>query len=47
MKNYVMAGSCVRRTMDNIINGQGDVSIVKLRVTGIPSFTDAWHSAEI
>jgi len=39
MKNCVSLGSCVQRTMDEVISGQGDVSIVELRVTRIPRFS--------
>lgn len=38
MKNCVTLGSCVQRTMDDVINGKGDVSIVELRLTRMPSF---------
>ena len=38
MKNCVTLGSCVQRTMDDVISGKGDVSIVELRVTRIPQF---------
>lgn len=38
MKNAVVLGSCVQRTMDDIIGGKGDVSIVELRVTRMPDF---------
>lgn len=37
-KNCVVAGSCVQRTMDDIISGKGDVSVVELRLTKMPSF---------
>lgn len=38
MKNAVVLGSCVQRTMDDIIDGKGDVSIVELRITRMPDF---------
>lgn len=38
MGNAVTLGSCVQRTMEDIISGKGDVSIVELRVTRIPAF---------
>ena len=37
-KNAVVMGSCVQRTMDDIVSGRGDVSIVELRVTRLPAF---------
>jgi len=40
MKNAVTLGSCVQRTMDDILSGKGDVSIVELRITRIPDFAD-------
>lgn len=38
-KNCVLAGSCVQRTMDDIISGGGDVSIVELRLTRMTAFS--------
>jgi molybdate transport system substrate-binding protein len=38
MKNAVILGSCVQRTVDDIIAGKGDVSIVELRLTRMPAF---------
>ncbi|HOV87035.1 MAG TPA: substrate-binding domain-containing protein [Syntrophobacteraceae bacterium] len=38
MKNAVTLGSCVQRTMDDIVGGKGDVSIVELRITRMPAF---------
>ncbi|MEW6220696.1 MAG: substrate-binding domain-containing protein [Thermodesulfobacteriota bacterium] len=38
MKSAVTLGSCVQRTMDDIIGGKGDVSVVELRVTRMPAF---------
>ncbi len=38
MKNAVTLGSCVQRTMDDIMAGKGDVSIVELRITRMPLF---------
>ncbi len=40
MKNAVTLGSCVQRTMDDIIERRGDVSIVELRITRLPAFQD-------
>lgn len=40
MKNAVVLGSCVQRTMDDIIAGRGDVSIVELRITRMFDFKD-------
>lgn len=37
-KNAVVMGSCVQRTMDDIIAGRGDASIVELRLTRLPAF---------
>lgn len=37
-KNAVTLGTCVQRTMADVISGKGDVSIVELRVTRIPRF---------
>ncbi|WP_243358803.1 substrate-binding domain-containing protein [Fundidesulfovibrio terrae] len=47
MKNCVTQGSCVQRTMDDIISGHGDVSIVELRVTRIPQFEGKMDVVEI
>ena len=38
MKNAVVLGSCVQRTMDDLIEGRGDVSVVELRVAKMPAF---------
>jgi molybdate transport system substrate-binding protein len=38
MKNAVVQGSCVQRTMDDVINAKGDVSIVELRITRMRDF---------
>ena len=38
MKNAVTKGSCVQRTMDDIMAGRGDASIVELRVTRLRDF---------
>ena len=38
MKNAVVQGSCVQRTMDEVIGAKGDVSIVELRVTRMREF---------
>ncbi len=37
-KNAVTLGSCVQRTMDDVISGRGHVSVVELRVTRLPDF---------
>ena len=37
-KNAVVMGSCVQRTMDDIMAGRGDASIVELRLTRLPAF---------
>lgn len=36
--NAVTLGSCVQRTMDDVIAGRGDVSVVELRLTRLPAF---------
>ncbi len=38
MKNTVIQGSCVQRTMGEIISAKGDVSIVELRITRMREF---------
>jgi molybdate transport system substrate-binding protein len=38
MKNAVTLGTCVQRTMDDVIAGKGDVSVVELRLTRMPLF---------
>jgi len=38
MKNTVVRGSCVQRTMDDVISARGDVSIVELRITRMHEF---------
>jgi molybdate transport system substrate-binding protein len=38
MKNAVVKGSCVQRTMEDLINEKGDVSVVECRLTRMPSF---------
>lgn len=37
-KNAVIRGSCVQRTMEDLLAGKGDVSIVELRLTRMPRF---------
>ncbi len=39
-KNAVVRGSCVQRTMNDLIAGRGDVSIVELRITRMMEFRD-------
>ncbi len=36
--NAVTLGSCVQRTMDDIVSGRGDVTIVEYRVALLPAF---------
>jgi molybdate transport system substrate-binding protein len=38
MKNAVIKGSCVQRTMEDLMKGKGDVSIVECRLTRMPLF---------
>ena len=40
MANAVIKGSCVQRTMEQLLDNQGDVSIVEYRVTQMPIFKD-------
>ena len=40
MANAVIKGSCVQRSMEALLEGKGDVSIVEYRVTRLPSFRD-------
>ncbi|HCY86800.1 MAG TPA: molybdenum ABC transporter substrate-binding protein [Desulfobacteraceae bacterium] len=40
MANAVVKGSCVQRTMEQLISGDGDVSVVEKRVTKLPAFKD-------
>ena len=40
MNNAVIKGSCVQRTMEQLIDGQGDVSVVEYRLTRMPLFQD-------
>ncbi|MGO9312613.1 MAG: substrate-binding domain-containing protein [Syntrophobacteraceae bacterium] len=37
-KNAIIQGSCVQRTMDDVISAHGDVSIVELRITRMREF---------
>ena len=37
-KNAIIQGSCVQRTMDDVIRPHGDVSIVELRITRMREF---------
>lgn len=39
LKNAVLLGSCVQRTMDDLIAGKGDVSIVELRIARMAAFS--------
>lgn len=38
VQNAVIEGSCVQRTMEDIIKGNGDVSVVEYRLTRMPAF---------
>lgn len=38
MRNTVVQGSCVQRTMAEVVAGKADVSVVELRVTRLPAF---------
>lgn len=38
MKNSVIKGSCVQRTMEDLLNGKGDVSVVETRLTRMSLF---------
>lgn len=38
MKNAVIKGSCVHRTMEDLMKGRGDASVVELRLTRLPMF---------
>lgn len=38
MQNAVIKGSCVQRTMEDLVKGKGDVSVVELRLTRMPLF---------
>lgn len=37
-RNTVIKGTCVQRTMEDLINGKGDASVVELRLTRLPAF---------
>jgi molybdate transport system substrate-binding protein len=37
-KNTVISGTCVQRTMEDLVEGRGDVSVVELRLTRLPAF---------
>jgi molybdate transport system substrate-binding protein len=38
MKNAAIKGSCVQRTMEDLVKGKGDVSVVECRLTRMPLF---------
>jgi molybdate transport system substrate-binding protein len=38
MKNAVVKGSCVQRTMEDLVKGKGDASVVECRLTRMPLF---------
>lgn len=40
MANAVIKGTCVQRSMEALLEGEGDVSIVEYRVTRLPAFQD-------
>ena len=40
INNTVIRGSCVQRTMEELIDGKGDVSVVEFRLTRMPLFRD-------
>lgn len=40
MRQAVVKGSCVQRTMGALIRGKGDVSVVEYRLTRLPAFRD-------
>lgn len=40
MKNCVIQGSCVQRTMQDLVDGKGNVSIVEKRLTRMPQFAE-------
>lgn len=40
MANAVIKGSCVQRSMEQLLDNQGDVSVVEYRVTQMPAFRD-------
>lgn len=40
MKNTIIKGSCVQRTMQDLIDGKGDVSVVEYRLTRMPAFKE-------
>lgn len=40
MKNTAIQGSCVQRTMQDLIDGKGDVSVVEYRLTRMPAFKE-------
>ncbi len=39
-RNTVIRGSCVQRTMNELANGKGDVSVVEYRLTRMPLFRE-------
>ena len=40
MQNAVVKGTCVQRTMEDLIEGKGDASVVEYRLTRMPFFQD-------
>ncbi len=40
LQNSVIKGTCVQRTMEDLIQGRADASVVELRLTRLPQFKD-------
>jgi molybdate transport system substrate-binding protein len=40
MKNTVEKGTCVQRSMQSLVDGKGDASVVEYRLTRMPQFKD-------
>lgn len=40
MKNTVEKGTCVQRSMQSLVDGKGDASVVEFRLTRMPQFKD-------
>lgn len=43
MKNAVIKGSCVQQTTAQLLDNQGDVSIVEYRITRLPQFKEQFE----
>ena len=39
-KNTIIAGTCVQRSLEELIQGKGDAAVVELRLTRMPLFKD-------